>query len=285
MSRPEHTAPPEIFYNEKESKKYTYNSHMIDVQNKLASRCLELLNLPFDSGPKFILDLGCGSGLSGQVLEENGHFWVGLDISKAMLDICADREVEGDIFQWDMGHGLSFRPGVFDAAISVSALQWLCNADTVYNIPIKRITKFFQSLYSCLARGARAVFQVYPEDPKQMELLTSCAMKAGFTGGLVVDYPHSTRAKKYYLCLFAGVLPNQKQPELPPALTGMEGKTPETIKMEWKRRRDSVKNNKVRKPLKGSKDWVLNKKERQRKLGKEVRPDTKYTGRKRKPKI
>ncbi len=30
----------------------------------------------------------------------------------------------------------------------------------------------------------------------QMELLTTYAMKAGFHGGIVVDYPNSTRAKK-----------------------------------------------------------------------------------------
>ena len=30
----------------------------------------------------------------------------------------------------------------------------------------------------------------------QVELITGQAMKAGFTGGLVVDYPNSTRAKK-----------------------------------------------------------------------------------------
>jgi len=30
----------------------------------------------------------------------------------------------------------------------------------------------------------------------QVELITMQAMKAGFTGGLVVDYPNSTRAKK-----------------------------------------------------------------------------------------
>jgi 18S rRNA (guanine1575-N7)-methyltransferase len=29
-----------------------------------------------------------------------------------------------------------------------------------------------------------------------MELLTTAAMKAGFSGGMVVDYPHSTKAKK-----------------------------------------------------------------------------------------
>jgi 18S rRNA (guanine1575-N7)-methyltransferase len=30
-------------------------------------------------------------------------------------------------------------------------------------------------------------------------MITQQAMKAGFTGGLVVDYPHSTRAKKYVI--------------------------------------------------------------------------------------
>lgn len=35
------------------------------------------------------------------------------------------------------------------------------------------------------------------------------------------------------------------------------------------------------KPLKNTKAWLLEKKERRRKQGKEVRPDTKYTGRKR----
>ena len=38
-----------------------------------------------------------------------------------------------------------------------------------------------------------------------MELIMYQATKAGFSGGVVVDYPNSTKAKKYYLCLFAGV--------------------------------------------------------------------------------
>ena len=29
-------------------------------------------------------------------------------------------------------------------------------------------------------------------------------MRAGFSGGLVVDFPHSTRAKKYFLVLMVG---------------------------------------------------------------------------------
>ena len=56
---------------------------MIGIQNEMSERAIELLALP--DHPSLVLDLGCGSGLSGECLEENGHHWVGLDISKAML--------------------------------------------------------------------------------------------------------------------------------------------------------------------------------------------------------
>jgi 18S rRNA (guanine1575-N7)-methyltransferase len=35
--------------------------------------------------PSFILDVGCGSGLSGEILTEEGHLWVGMDIAPSML--------------------------------------------------------------------------------------------------------------------------------------------------------------------------------------------------------
>ena len=45
-------------------------------------------------------------------------------------------------------------------------------------------------------------------------MLVGAAMKVGFTGGLVVDFPNSTRAKKYFLVLMVGgggaSLPNPK---------------------------------------------------------------------------
>ena len=32
MSRPEHSAPPDIFYNEAEAEKYTNNTRMMNIQ-------------------------------------------------------------------------------------------------------------------------------------------------------------------------------------------------------------------------------------------------------------
>ena len=47
-------------------------------------RALELLNLPQDE-PAFLLDIGCGSGLSGEILDEAGYLWAGVDIAPSML--------------------------------------------------------------------------------------------------------------------------------------------------------------------------------------------------------
>lgn len=175
----------------------------MEIQEDMAERALELLN--FNSNePRLILDIGCGSGLSGQVLESSNHIWIGVDISQPMLNVALEREVEGDLILSDMGDGLPFRPGTFDGAISVSALQWLCNADKSHHNPQKRLYRFFSTLFASLTRTARAVFQFYPENAEQIELVTHQAMKAGFFGGLVVDYPNSSKAKKYYLVLMTG---------------------------------------------------------------------------------
>ena len=54
----------------------------------------------------------------------------------------------------------------------------------------------------------------------QAHMLTSAAMRAGFSGGLVVEFPHSTRAKKYFLVLMVGSATPL------PAAEGMEGGEP-----------------------------------------------------------
>jgi 18S rRNA (guanine1575-N7)-methyltransferase len=106
-------------------------------------RALELLNLP-PGEPAFLLDIGCGSGLSGEILDEEGYIWAGVDIAPSMLGECAplilfrclcisareltsqpevalEREVEGDLFLQDIGQGFGFRPGSFDGAIRCGA--------------------------------------------------------------------------------------------------------------------------------------------------------------------
>lgn len=275
MSRPEHTGPPDLFYNDSEASKYTNNSRIIEIQMSMSSRAIELLNLP-DDHPSFILDVGCGSGLSGEAITEAGHYWVGMDVSPSMLDVAVEREVDGDVVLSDIGQGIPFRAGSFDGVISISVLQWLCNADKTSHNPVRRMRKFFSTLFSSMRSGGRAVFQVYPESPQQMELITEQATRSGFTGGVVVDYPNSTKAKKIFLCLFAGTPVSNVS--MPKALGAADSNSVQYSSERFtgkKRKRGAV----------STKEWIANKKQKHRAQGKEVTHDSKYSARKRKPKF
>ncbi|KAJ3336943.1 hypothetical protein HDU93_001863 [Gonapodya sp. JEL0774] len=207
-------------------------------------RALELLALPEDESCN-LLDIRCGSGLSGEVLEEEGHVWVGVDVSEAMLAVAKEREVEGDLFLQDIGTVFSFRPGTFDGAVSVSVLH----------------------------QRRRAVFQFYPENPHQVELIVSSAMVAGFTGGLVVDCPNSTKAKKYFLVLNAGSSPtvNRAAPQ-PLGVDLQPGEEPtQIVNTSAGRRVKREKGGKggKRKSFK-DRDYILGEKELNGKRGKDT---------------
>ncbi|KAL6583817.1 hypothetical protein OROMI_003106 [Orobanche minor] len=260
-SRPEVVAPPEIFYDDDTARKYTSNSRIIEIQESMSERALELLNLPNDGVPKLLLDIGCGSGLSGETITGNGHHWVGLDIAPSMLNIALEREVEGDLLLGDMGQGLGLRFGVFDGAIGISSIQGA----------------FFTSLYRCFTNGARAVFQVYPENDDQRALMSSAAKAAGFGGGFLEDYPDNSKRRKEFLVLTCG-----QQTPLPKSKTEDDDNGGEENQIVYitdrHRPRKKQKNNKSEK----EREWIKKKKEQRRRRGDDVPPDTKYTGRKRK---
>lgn len=291
----------------------------------MAERALELLSLPNDSVPRLILDLGCGSGISGGVLSAAGHNWIGMDISESMLrvaqadmdaqaseddvsmddsaeDYQSDEEEEeergphlSDLCLHDMGQGVGFRPGTFDGCISISALQWLFHSNRSFENPRKRLTRLFVTLHSALTRSARAVFQFYPSNADQIDMALACASKAGFSGGVVVDYPNSTKAKKYYLCLMTGghgiAMPvpkgltessaydmDEEDEEADEEQVSNESKT---VKIGARKRQRLAKLKKSAK----DRSWVLRKKELKRKRGAVVKEDSKYTARKRRPRF
>lgn len=272
MSRPEDLLPPDLFYNDTESAKYTTSSRIKSIQASMTHRALELLDL---AQPSFILDIGCGSGLSGEILSEDEHVWVGMDIAPSMLDIALQREVDGDLFLADMGQGIPFRAGAFDAAVSISAIQWLCNAETSGVSPEGRLRRFFDGLYASLRRGGRAVCQFYPKNVQQRTMISQAAIRAGFGAGILED-DGGTKNVKTYLVLSVG------GPDITGTVSKMEG-----VDIEDGRNIREAMNKKGKRGqvVKGSKAWVHQKKDKMRNKGKVVKADSKYTGRNRGPKF
>ena len=152
------------------------------------------------------------------------------------------------------------------------------------------------SRYKCLRRGARAVLQFYPTDSEQLQLITASAMRAGFGGGLVIDYPHSTKAKKYFLVLLAGppedgfampvpmgadAMSCAASSAAPPPAQARNAARVEGRKKHARRKMDTREKSRHGKIAKKSAEWIAIKKEAHRRQGKEVARDSKYTGRRR----
>ena len=221
-----------------------------------------------------------------------------MDISSAMLSTALEREdeMEGDLMLSDVGQGLPFRPGTFDGAISISAIQWLCNADSTDVSPQARLTRFFNSLYASLRRGARAVCQFYPRNDAQRDMISSTAIRAGFGAGLLEDHPGTKNAKLFLVLTVGGgdvggkgkpgditggvegmddvdiLDPRQKTINISPAAAGVRRTATTTTTTTTTER-------------KGSRRWILRKKSQMERKGKVVKSTSKYTGRSRRPRF
>lgn len=208
----------------------------------------------------------------------------------------------------DMGEGVPFRPGTVDAIISISALQWLFHSHSSAHIAPRRLSTLFRTCHAALRQGARAVFQFYPDAAaqnsvdsgkanEQMDMLTRLARRAGFLGGLVVDNAQSQRKRRYFLCLQAGGNAASLNPIISSTHANPVDQEDSVMQVASAGKRIHFSTNKQKKNAQVSRrDWILQKKETARKRNlsrghddnedhQRVRPDTKYTGRKRRPRF
>lgn len=189
---PEFTNPPDLYYNEKESQNYHRNSRVVKIQSEITTRALELLEITEDH--PFILDIGCGSGLSGKVMSERGISWVGMDLSPSMLQIASSSVESTGYIQADIGVKLPFQEESFDYAISISTVQWLFHSFETAHNPILRLRTFFKSIHRCVKK--KIAIQFYCSK-KEIEILKAEAHRAGFFGGFIIDNEGTKNCKNY----------------------------------------------------------------------------------------
>ncbi|MCK5933918.1 MAG: methyltransferase domain-containing protein [Fulvimarina manganoxydans] len=84
--------------------------------------------LPNEAGAfERVLDLGCGTGLSGEILRERSGHMTGVDLSEAMVGICYEKEVYDRLFVAEAVAFLkSGAPGeAFDLIVATDVLPYL----------------------------------------------------------------------------------------------------------------------------------------------------------------
>jgi SAM-dependent methyltransferase len=174
------------------------------IQQELTVKLLELMNVPDKLGcSQWMLDIGCGHGWSLTVPVQRGFQVTAVDLDFEALGVVKDKVRSGylpsdkvHVFRLDVSSGFCFRDNLFDYAISVSFLQWLCvgrNSD-------KLLDQFFVDLKRTLKPGGKAGIQFYPRNIDDVSRVIFHAQN-NFRGALISDFPHLDRGKKLFLVL------------------------------------------------------------------------------------
>ena len=84
--------------------------------------------------PVSVLDVGCGTGLVGRTLPSGGHSGrlVGLDISRASLEVAARSGVYVSLEPADLQQPLPVDDGAFDAVVCVGVMTYLPDVEAVW---------------------------------------------------------------------------------------------------------------------------------------------------------
>ena len=160
-----------VHYDGRRAQEYTTQN--ATAQRRLTEHALELMGAQLSRG-SLALDLGCGTGLSSEQLQQEGAFVIGTDLSPSMLE---HRVRPGmDVVLADMGQRLPFRAGVADAVQSIGALHYLLDdCSQTSRSGVERCTALCESIQRCTKEGAPpAVLQFIPRCTLGFEFELSC---------------------------------------------------------------------------------------------------------------
>ena len=200
---------PDSYIGE-EAEEYDTLSWMERNQKTTALRCVEYLydeklgelNSEYEN-PCFILELGCGTGYSSEILIENGFRVIGVDILDDMIIRASKKKKEQNYINLDLIladiNNLPFRNDSFDHAISISAYNFITHG--IYD-QIKRkqtVNNTARDLFKFLRKNGRLIIEFYPQDDKELELFSNSFIKNGFDGFMIKKNPNQTSGQTFLL--------------------------------------------------------------------------------------
>lgn len=151
-----------------------------------------------------ILELGCGTGFSSEVLIENGFIVIGVDILPDML--LKAREKKKDmkfeklllLILADINY-LPIRANVIDHIISISSYNFIIHGNKNFGEKIKLLNNTAKYLGKILKKEGRTIIEFYPIDDQELTIFNNSFTKNGFEGFMVKSNPKQKSGQIFLL--------------------------------------------------------------------------------------
>ena len=151
-----------------------------------------------------ILDLGCGTGFSSEILIEKGYKVIGIDILSDMLLKIKEKksiyqELHGlELILADINY-LPFKNEKFDHIVSISAYNFIINEIHNPRNKINILNNTANALNKILKDQGRIVIEFYPENEKELDLFNKSFVNNGFEGFMVKKNPRQQAGQTFLL--------------------------------------------------------------------------------------
>ena len=137
-----------------------------------------------------ILDIGCGTGISMEILEEK-HNTTGIDISKNMIKLAKAKNLNTIMASFN---NLPFKESSFDNIISISALQWIRGKNSIYEK--EKFISVIQEFRRILKTKGTGGIQFYPhKEGINYETIVELFRNSGFRCK-IIEEPDKSNQKK-----------------------------------------------------------------------------------------
>ncbi|MHA1508740.1 MAG: class I SAM-dependent methyltransferase [Promethearchaeota archaeon] len=154
--------------------------------------------------PFIILDLGCGTGFSTEILLECDFKVVAVDILHDMLskvkikkDYMKNRK-NLELLLADINY-LPFRNFSINHAISISAYNFITHRAKSMRDKAKIANNTAKYLYKLLKPDGRIIIEFYPKNDLELEMFSSSFNNNGFNGFFVKQNPNQKSGQTFLL--------------------------------------------------------------------------------------
>lgn len=118
-----------------------YDKHMQEtLQYQLPQKLWEILYKLNLNNLNKILDLGCGTGLCGEVLQIFSKHLVGVDISEKMLAIAASKDIYENLVAKDIVEFLKEDVNTYDLIVALDVLPYFGSLQSLFDYITKRLS-------------------------------------------------------------------------------------------------------------------------------------------------
>lgn len=186
---------------ERNQKRSTLYSLRYLVDEKLNDR--EDNGIEMGASP-LILDLGCGSGFSSEILIENGFRVIGIDILYDMLSKAREKKrnfedyKDLELILADINY-LPIKPNSVHHILSISSYNFITYGMENFGEKVKLINDTAKYLHKILKNKGRIIIEFYPKDEMELKMFNKSFTTNGFSGFMVKQNPKQKSGQTYLL--------------------------------------------------------------------------------------